>query len=610
MRDLFLVAEEDERLDRRPAKKGRRGIPRRLSPTPLADPESKQPLEIHPVRPPSPFRGLHLCQDLGRFLTTLVRMRFSDDSSAKDAATAAREFFESLGGVWLKVGQLLSLRTDLFRQEFCDHLSKLHERARAFPAEDAIPEIEAAAGGRPIEEVFSEFDEVPVAAASFAQVFRARLAKEDVEVAVKVQKPWSAEIFRHDMKWITALFRTLDFLGIGRNFQWNDMLRELNEMIADELDYRFELSSLRKMRPILREHGVYTPRPFPDYCGEKVLVMEYVRGTSIAELIRVRREDPGRVEAWMEENHISPEKVAQNLLSTTFRQIFEDNISHGDLHPGNVMLLRGGRIALLDFGNVATFDPAFMSLYGQYLEALNSGKYARAADLMLMISAPLPALQLNKVRTRLFAAMRKWDREAQLPGTGIHQKSLSASSSEIGKIAVEYKFRTNWSMLKLGRAFSTLDMSMGAVHPQLNYPRLMRRYFKDAVKRRFWKRLSELAQLPMQVHDWIALAEPSIRRAMMEFEGAKTEIGAIITVVMRALKHLVFAVAALVAFAFLHQAGLLPDGLRDHAQGLVDAEPWSRIEHWVLTFLLTVWVEMVLFRLVRQLEYVQSSKNK
>jgi hypothetical protein len=199
-----------------------------------------------------------------------------------------------------------------------------------------------------------------------------------------------------------------------------------------------------------------------------------------------------------------------------------------------------------------------MTLYSQYLLALTAREYARAADLMLLISAPLPQIDLAPVRARLEHAMRYWERQSQSSDASKQSRSLTASSNEIGKVAVEYKFRTNWGMLKLGRTFSTLDMSLVALYPRINYPDMMQKYYKEASRRQLFRRLGALLRAPLVLGDIVSIAEPFLRNKLIGFHQIGQEVDRFVSRLLDAVCVLPILGGIYLFLTFTHQRNLLP----------------------------------------------------
>ena len=165
--------------------------------TPLLDPGETAPLVESEVSRPGPFRSVILLWELMLLLGFVMLLRIRGKQDPYQTAVRIRALFERFGGMWMKVGQVMSMRTDLFSGAFCNELLHLQDKASSFPAAESRRRIEQSLGCR-IEDVFDHYEEKPFAAASLSQVHRAFLREQQMWVAVKVQRPYSRAYFRHD----------------------------------------------------------------------------------------------------------------------------------------------------------------------------------------------------------------------------------------------------------------------------------------------------------------------------------------------------------------------------------------------------------------------------
>jgi ubiquinone biosynthesis protein len=248
-----------------------------------------------------------------------------------------RETIEKLGPTFIKFGQFLSIRPDLVPPEFCDEFRKLQDQVPPFPFEFAKVEIERELG-QSFEKLFTEFDEAPVAAASVSQVHRARLITGE-EVAVKVQRPGIREEMETDiliMLFLASLIKR--FVPSARKNRPKMLVKEFSRWTDRELDFSKEGKNALVFFYYFRDYPqVKIPRVFLEHTTERVLVMEFIRGTNILEV---------------PEAAIDKEAVARVIADSILKQIFVDGFFHADPHPGNILFLGQDRIAYLDFGIV------------------------------------------------------------------------------------------------------------------------------------------------------------------------------------------------------------------------------------------------------------------
>jgi ubiquinone biosynthesis protein len=459
-------------------------------PTLLIQREERPKVEIVEPAPEPRFASLRV---IGRFLhfwlTSLwlqLTRRYNEDA----AAESLRSVFEDLGGLWIKVGQLLSLRTDIFSEAICRELSRLQYRAQGFPIRFVYQALQADLG-EDLGLIFESFQEAPVAAASISQVHLAVLRNPHVEVAVKIRRPDADASFKRDLRNIERMFRIFEVLGFAPHMCWRDAYWELDQMVREELDLRYEASNTHRMRKALRDHQVYAPRVFFDYSTSRVLITEYIHGVLMSDFIQMGQNDPARLINWCVENGVNPRKVGRRLFLTAMRQLFEDNLFHADLHPGNILLLRDNRVALIDFGTIGQSEKGFLSKYLASLRALAVNDYAKAADYTLGLAINPPSMiEMQPLRADLVRSYRYWEARTHLHDLNYHERSLAAAGGDSGRIMYKYKVQLTWAFMRISRTWATLDASLSFLIPHANHMQLFGAYFRHAARRR--SRLSDV----------------------------------------------------------------------------------------------------------------------
>jgi len=513
-------------------------LPSRLIPTRLIDPTERDRIVIVEARPPSPLRTISVTIAVLRYLVHLLVLRMKGELDGRLAGIRLRETFEGLGGLWLKVGQLLSLRIDLFPREFCHELGRLQNRAQGFPTVLARRIIEEDLGA-PIEQYFEEFGDHPFAVASIGQVYRAKLRLEGVYVAVKVQKPYAKRLFARDLVAVRWAVRLLQLLRFRPHMRWDLGYDELCSVMKEELDFHYEASSVRRMRKSLRAHKIYVPRLFSQYSSQRVLVTEFVHAVLMADYIKLADRNPEKLAAWLTENNVNPRRVARRLIHSIFRQLLENNLYHGDLHPGNVVLLRNNRIALIDFGATNFTEREYLSKFGMFIKSLAMRDYAKAADLCLLLTASLPNIDTDQAKDELVGALRAWATRTLVRELPYHDKSLDNATIQVVKILVAYRCTMEWAWLRIHRALTTLDTSLIYLYPNVNYTRMLQRYFQKAEQRRIQAILSTqmvrrsinsyatALDIQDRVNDYTLFQGILVRRHAQVFRGATTKVAAI-----------------------------------------------------------------------------------
>jgi ubiquinone biosynthesis protein len=171
------------------------------------------------------------------------------------------------------------------------------------------------------------------------------------------------------------------------------------------------------------------------------------------------------------------------MILSLFRQLFEDNLYHGDMHPGNIVLLRGNRIALIDFGTTNFTEREYLQKFRMFSRALATRDYAKAADLALMLCATLPNIDIDLVKEKLIRSIRAWATRTLVKQLPYHEKSLDNATIEIMRVLIEYKCTMDWAWLRIHRALSTLDASLIHLYPDVNYTKVVQRYFQKYDRR-------------------------------------------------------------------------------------------------------------------------------
>ena len=569
------------------------------------------------ARPVSRLRTATTVLTLLGLCARLLWRRFRHTLDGDFAGRTVRETFENLGGLWLKAGQLLSLRVDLFPATFCQQLAVLQNRSFGFPTPIARQILEEELGA-PIDDYFDEFGEQPFAVASIGQVYRARLRREQIYVAVKIQKPFSEALFARDMVLIQWLVRILRLVRFMSHMRWDLGYNELSDVMKEELDYHYEASALRRMKRALRGHRIYVPRLFARYSTRRVLVTEFIHAILMADYIRMAETNPERLAEWLAENNVKPRKVARRLIQSMYRQLFENNLFHGDLHPGNIVLLRNSRIALIDFGSTSFTEREYLQKFVMFVRALATRNYAKAADLSLMLTASLPNnLDVDKVKEELVRTLRSWATRTLVKQLPYHDKSMDNVTIELVRILVGCRCTMEWGWLRIHRALTTLDTSLVYLYHDVNYTRMLQQYFERAERRKLRALLKSAlplralssydTQLNIQdrLNDYTIFQGELVRRHAQVFRGSISKISA----VMRAVVQLLWAVIGLAgmvgAIVFIDQHVGLPalGRLGPQLTGWVRRIPALDGSVWLLLVLGYIYFVVTLVKLRRRLRY-------
>ena len=399
------------------------------------------------------------------------------DAEALPAEAAAEgaelaDDLEALGPTFVKLGQVLSTRSDLLPPPYLEALSRLQDRVEPFPYEEVERIVGEELGVR-LSKAFSRFDPEPLASASLGQVHRAAL-RDGREVAVKVQRPGIRSRIAGDLE---ALERIADLLDrhteAGRTFGFEEMVEEFRKSLLEELDYRREAHNLRTVGANLeRFDRLVVPRPVADYSTSRVLTMEFVAGGRLDETSRLVRLE------------IDGAELADQLFEAYLSQILVDGLFHADPHPGNLLLTPDRRLALLDLGMVGHVAPVLQERLLKLLLAVADGKGEEAADLLLDVGERLEHRDDARFRREVSDLVMR-HRE-----TSVERIEVGRVVLELARVAAVGGVRVPPELTLLGKALLNLDHVGRALAPEFDPNAAIRRHAGDILSRRMTRSLS------------------------------------------------------------------------------------------------------------------------
>jgi len=422
--------------------------------------------------------------------------RRHDEATGTARGRHLREMLDELGPTFVKFGQLLSTRPDIVPPDIIAELRGLQDDVRPFPFADVERTIRAELG-QPIERLFVEFDDKPLAAASIGQVHRATLPNGR-QVVVKVQRPNAPRQIESDLALLYQAarlakerIRALDFLDT------NELVDEFSRSIRQELDYRLEGRNADAFHRNFAGHPhVVIPKVFWSYTRARVLTLEALEGPQLADI---------EVEHWSLEQR---RRLAYLTTEAWMTMIFRHGFFHGDPHPANILVLSPERIGLVDFGLTGKLTDDDMSkLTRLFIDAA-----AENVDVLPKRLADLGVRYPREREEQFVAALRE-----------LYYRYYGARLSEIDPIQlIREGFALIYSMnLRLPTRFVMLDKAiatLGSVgielYPDFNVFEVAKPYARDLMLERFTPqrvasrarresfRLAQMAaELPYQVHD-------------------------------------------------------------------------------------------------------------
>ena len=385
-----------------------------------------------------------------------------------------KEKIISLGPTFIKMGQAMGTRADLLPLPFVKELGTLVDSVPAFPNEVAFARIEKELG-RKINEVYAEFELMPVAAASLGQVYRARLFSGE-EVAVKVQRPNLAGTIKGDVEILRKIAGFAErFPSLNENADWGGMLKEFDETIHEEMDYVAEGRNAERFRENFRSWtNIHVPEIHWEFTTGKVMTMEYIHGTKVVDLegLKARR--------------VSPEKVNRLLIRTYLKQLLEDGFFHADPHPGNLLVMPDGRLAFFDFGMVGRITPKLQAkMIDAFFHVIGKDPDGIAQDL-IDLDFLKPGADPESVRP---VVRRMFEFHLDLKLKDVNFKELTY---DLADVMYDYPFRLPSNFTYIMRALMTLEGIGIVTDPEFNFFLTAKPYAKEFMLKREGRDLRQM----------------------------------------------------------------------------------------------------------------------
>ncbi|GAB3326041.1 AarF/UbiB family protein [Hymenobacter humi] len=378
-----------------------------------------------------------------------------------------RLIIEELGPTFIKLAQAMSNRADLLPQGLIDEFEKLQSNVPPFDVATARQIIEEELG-RPITEVFSEFEDTTLGSASIGQVHKARLLTGE-QVVVKVQRPGVREKVRSDLALLRELVRlTAGFLQKQGLSNPQDIVDAFERSMSKEMDYTAEARSMEQFRKLYEDYPTfYIPKPFRELSTQRILVIEFVSGCKIT--------DKAQLLAW----NLSPATVAETGMDIYLTQIFEFGIFHADPHPGNVLVQPDGTVVLIDFGMVGRLT--------------KQQKYAFAGVFIGMARQDARSMALNFRRLALTAEipdMRAFEADLSLliedfASLDVKEMSMSDLADALQTVIYNYKLQVPGAVFLILRALVILEGIGKVLHPNFNTFEFVRPYGAKIIREQY-----------------------------------------------------------------------------------------------------------------------------
>ncbi len=410
---------------------------------------------------------------LSRFVPFRKRIKsFGQWPSTKEPAVAERlrMAFAELGPSFIKLAQILSSRPDLITKRFADEFKKLQDRVPSFSSTEAVQIIEQETGKR-IDQLFSEFDSIPIAAASIAQVHFARLL-DGSKVIVKVQRPRIREQIETDISILNFAVGLMEkYFPESAFFNPSGIVDEFSRTVRKELDFLEEARNCIRFKKNFEQiPDVHIPAVYSAFSTDKIIVMERIDGVRLDDIEGIMKLGLDRV------------KLAQTGINAYFKQILEDGFFHADPHAGNIFAMPTGQIGFMDFGIVGRVTPEMRETMANTFLALIQKNFDGLIDQYIQLGLVPEHVDLDIFRKEFKNDLA--DFLEPLYGLTIKEINFAEYLDTVMHLAIKHKMKIPSDLLLVNKAMLILENIGRELDPDFDFISAAEPYATKIIKER------------------------------------------------------------------------------------------------------------------------------
>jgi ubiquinone biosynthesis protein len=363
--------------------------------------------------------------------------RFHVDKD-KSLAVRARRSMERLGPTFIKLGQILSLRPDFVSKEYIKEFEKMQDRVPEFSYTQSRSIVEKETK-RPIHSIFKSFDKKPIASASLSQVHKAVL-KNGKTVAVKVQRPGIREIMEKDIEIMLYIASMLEnHVSEAKKYHITKIIEEFARWTERELDFRLEAKNAIRFRRIMsNNHHILIPKIYDEYTTSKLLVLEFIDGTELNQLHKIKHK-------------IDLNKTISYGFEAILEQVFIYGFFHADPHPGNIFVLKSGKLAFVDFGIVGHFDDNLKKSSQNLFTGIIQQDTDKIIRTFLTMGMNVDKAKFDEFKEDLADIL------AELKDASIKDVKVSFLLEDVLNLALKHKVKMPVDFVLFGKTIATLE---------------------------------------------------------------------------------------------------------------------------------------------------------
>jgi ubiquinone biosynthesis protein len=386
-----------------------------------------------------------------------------------NAPERLRLVFEELGPSFIKLGQVLACRPDMLPIEYAQELVKLTDSVSPFPFED-VREIIEKDIGKPLEQLFAQFDRAPIAAASIAQVHRAVLP-DGAEVMVKVQRPDIDRLIEKDISILRGIAELIE-VHVPEMAVYNPrgIVEEFSRTIMRELDFFIEAANAAQIRKNFERSALlYVPAIFPELLSRRVLVMERIEGIRIDDFDRIEQAGFDRSE------------LSHKGAAAFFQMVFQDGFFHADPHPGNIFVLSDGRLGLVDFGIMGRVTEENMQYFADVIVALVEHDFDKLVQEYVNIGfVTEETVDIERFQRELKEELAEFLEPYY--GMTMRQVDFASYVDRLTQMSLRYKLRMPQNLYLVNKTLLTIEGLLRQLDPDFNFIEVVTPYVTKLVR--------------------------------------------------------------------------------------------------------------------------------
>lgn len=461
----------------------------------------------------------------------------TSEENQRNLGERIRTLFEELGTTFIKLGQIASTRRDIFPVDITSELEKLQNNVPPVSFQEAKKLIEEQFGDQ-LDTFFAEFHDNPIASASIGQVYKATLHSGEI-VAVKVQRPNIEKIIETDLEILDDLARLMDArFEWARTYHIKQFIDEFANSLRKELNFTIEGKNAEKIaKQFENDPQIHIPKIYWDFTTKKVLTMDFIEGIKVDDIEQIAKHNFDR------------KHLAKKLIDCFLHQILNEGFFHGDPHPGNLMILKDGSIALLDFGIVGQISDELKYQFVQLLVSLEQGNTNKIVKTLLQMGLfSDDDVNLSMLRSDVEKMREKY---YKMPLNEYHLKEVFIDFFEITS---KYHIQIPKEFSILGKTIVTLEGIIERLDPEINIMSIAEPFAKNLVIRQFhpfqmirnaWQEIKEISERIYELPKELDEFSTTVKKGKLHFEISVPELQTFLEKLEKMSNRIAFSVILL-----------------------------------------------------------------